>query len=168
MRGLPVLALLVLSGLGPIDAYSQQLVPNPVIGGIPLHCVFPSGVPVLTTMAPINDWAAARVVPTPTGTVAVITLNPHIVPGLPAPVQWFLYGHECMHHLLGHTLWNVTIGLEVDADCQAVKLLRNQGFLNANSVQLVAAYFQNNPPQPPFYPPGPERAGRLRACFSVP
>jgi hypothetical protein len=141
-----------------------QLLATPSLGGIPVSCSLPSGAPVLTAIRPLGDVGRATVEPGLWGAVPVIVLNPGIVQ-LPAEVQWFVYGHECMHHRLGHALGNLTLSAETDADCQAIKLLRSQGLLTSHSITAVTSYFQDNPPRPPFYPPGPERAARMLACF---
>ncbi len=165
----PYLTLLVAIQVFACDAFAQ-LVSNPVLGGKPVYCTLPNGLPVFSTTAVMSDWAKVGTAPYPgpPGYVAVIYLNPKVLPNLPPPVQWFVYGHECMHHRLGHTFGNIKPSMEIDADCSAVKLLRDQGLLNQQTTQLVASYFQNNPPAPPFYPPGPQRAARILACYNTP
>ncbi|MDG9881900.1 hypothetical protein CSV86_020985 [Pseudomonas putida CSV86] len=141
---------------------------SPMIGGINVYCQLPNGMTVYTDLAVMNDVARAgtQPYPMPPGFIPMIYLNPQAMPLLPPPVQLFIYGHECMHHRLGHTLGNINLSMEVDADCTAVQLLKSQGLLDANTTQLVASFFQNNPPMPPFYPSGPERAQRILMCFN--
>jgi hypothetical protein len=155
-----VMALSIgLSVMAPVA--SAQPIQSPVLGGVPVSCTSPTGQPVLSFVQPTNDIARASVL---NGT-PIIILNPQVA-NLPPPVQWFVYGHECMHHRLGHVLGNMSLSMEVDADCQSAKLLRSQGLLNGQTIGLVAAYYQNNPGLPPLYPPGPQRVANILACFN--
>jgi hypothetical protein len=138
-------------------------VPPTVLAGLPVACISATGQPVVSVFQPLNDIARAS---TANGT-PIILLNPQIT-ALPGPVQWFVYAHECMHHQLGHALGNMSLSMEVDADCGGMKLVRNQGLVTAQTLGIVTSYYQNNPGLPPLYPPGPQRVARMIACFNSP
>jgi len=157
--------LAILSFYSPVSI--AQYHQNPIVGGVPVYCNGPAGT-VFTSYRQTGDWAKASIDMTPRGALPVILLDPQVFSTLPGPVLQFVYGHECMHHLLGHVYGNMNFGMEVHADCEAAKMLRNQGFLNGSTIRLVASYFQNSPPVPPYYPAGPERAARILACFNSP
>ena len=131
-----------------VSAFAQQnLGPQPMIGGVPVSC---NGIP--TIVAPIND--IGRAVP------GQIILNP-ILFQMPAPIQLFVYAHECGHH-------QPMIGLnEAAADCWAIKLGRNQGWLPPNVTNMIAAAFVNSPGDW-THAPGPFRVQQMAACYNTP
>jgi len=159
-----VLALLALVVTGNAGAqHAQQWVVRPVIGGAPVTCALPTGAPVLTAIRPIpQNYGFGRSL-IAQGTPLII-LSPQYYQSAPQPVQLFFYAHECMHHALGHTLGNIGVTMEIDADCRGVGLLRAQGLITAQGAWTIAAYFENAPAMPPLYPAGPERSARILAC----
>ena len=130
----------------PQLARSQQFLGlNPVIGGVPVSC---RG--AVTIVAPIDD--IARAVP------GQIILNPMLFQ-LPPVVQVFVYAHECAHQIVGSN--------EMAADCWAIKLGRNQGWLPAAAIGVIQQYFGNSPGDW-THEPGPTRIARMQSCYASP
>lgn len=87
----------------------------------------------------------------------VISLRPDFFT-LPAVVQTFIYAHECGHQVVGSD--------ESAADCWAIKLGRNQGWLTPEGLQLVGQYFVNSPGDW-THAPGPFRVGCMVGCYQT-
>lgn len=131
-----------------VQAARIELGPNPTIGGIAVSCM---GISTWLDDG-INDIAVA--VP------GAIVLNPALG-NWPPVVQVFVYAHECAHHI-------PAIGSnENAADCWAIKLGRNQGWINYQGLSLIQAYFQNNQGDWTHLP-GPFRIMQMQACFNTP
>ena len=130
------------------QAARVALGPNPVVGGVRVSC---QGVPTWLDDE-IQDIAIA--VP------GAIVLNPSLN-NWPPVVQVFVYAHECAHHLppIGSN--------ENAADCCAINLGRNQGWINFEGLRVIQAYFQNNAGDWTHLP-GELRIRQLQACFSTP
>lgn len=127
-------------------ASAQQILgTNPVLGGYPVSC---NG--AVAIVAPVNDLAQA--VP------GQIILNP-VLFQYPPVVQIFVYAHECAHQFVGSN--------EPAADCWAVKLGRNQGWLPPQAVGIVASTFVNSPGNW-THAPGPVRAQQMAVCYNTP
>ncbi len=94
-----------------------------------------------------------------------IAINPNIVNALPAHVQQFWYAHECAHHAL-----HPTQNSEVNADCYAIKRIRNLGIITnfrqidnlLHHISTLSGSIQTG------HLPGPERAQHLYSCFVTP
>lgn len=91
-----------------------------------------------------------------------IVMNPGILSRLPRLVQSFWLYHECAHHALPPGMSN-----EVNADCYAVRHLRNTGQINSpaelNDLLLLISQLSGSP----FgHLPGPARAQNLWNCIS--
>lgn len=141
---------------------------NPVLYGLPVHCSDVNGVPVHFVFGNINDIAISSL--DNAGPVMTFSTNAQTAP---RPLLLFFYAHECMHHALGH-IYNVLVlhqypsqTREVDADCGAAKLVRDQGLVNSAEISYVASTFVNNPPIGP-YPAGPIRAQNIMNCYNNP
>lgn len=130
------------------QAARVPLGPNPTIGGVRVSCM---GVPTWLDDG-INDIAIA--VP------GAIVLSPALG-NWPPVVQVFVYAHECAHHI-------PAIGSnENAADCWAIKLGRNQGWINFQGLRVIQTYFQNNQGDWTHLPGG-MRIQQMQACFSTP
>ncbi len=149
MRTLNAIVGAILSiGLSISHAARVPLGPNPLIGGVRVSCM---GVPTWIDDQ-INDIAIA--VP------GAIVLSPALG-NWPPVVQVFVYAHECAHHL-------PAIGSnESAADCWAIKLGRNQGWINLPGLRTIQAYFQNNQGDWTHLP-GQLRIRQMQACFATP
>lgn len=143
-----VLFLVVLwSVISVTTAFSQQIVKAGQfrISGVPFNCgsiptyLYPGG----------GDIATA--------TPGSINLNWPLYSSQPPAVQAFVYAHECAHHLYGSD--------ENIADCWAVKIGRNQGFLNPGSIQQICSAVYLSPGDWSHFP-GPQRCQNMIACFS--
>jgi hypothetical protein len=126
-------------------AQGQVLGPNPIVGGVPVSC---GG--AIAVVAPINDIAQAA--------PGQILLNPMLF-NLPPVVQVFVYAHECGHQVVGSN--------ETAADCWAIKVGRNQGWLSRPAVGMIQQYFGDSPGDW-THEPGPYRIARMVQCFDAP
>lgn len=134
---------------------------SPVIGGVQVFCTLPNGAPVFTVFANAGDAGKAGIF----NGVPVIYIHPFMM-GQHWAIQRFLYAHECMHHRLGHSLGVVYMQMEIHADCEAIRMLRQQNLVNSQAVQIIASGFAGNSGFPPFYPPGPQRAQNILNCYA--
>ena len=153
-------ATLILSGLrfGAVAEARQWSPYNPVIAGIPVHCTSFNGQPVAFVSDPrLPDVGRAQ-----PGLPPTIELNPYVLAQLTPKMQLFWYGHECAHHVLGRT------NSESNADCWAIKTMRNQGLLSAFEVPQLQAQIAGTRGSMWGHLPGPARAGLLGACFRTP
>lgn len=130
------------------QAARVPLGPNPMIGGVRVSCM---GVPTWLDGG-INDIAIA--------VLGAIVLSPALG-NWPPVVQVFVYAHECAHHI-------PAIGSnENAADCWAIKLGRNQGWINFQGLRVIQTYFQNNQGDWTHLPGG-MRIQQMQTCFSTP
>jgi hypothetical protein len=144
-----LILLMVLFNMLPVSAFAQQIVPPGQfrIGGQVFSCgaipavIFPGG----------SDIATA--------TPGAININWPLFSQMPLAVQAFVYAHECAHHLYG-TDENV-------ADCWAVKIGRNQGFIDGGAVQQICQSVWISPGDWTHFP-GPIRCQNMTSCFSQP
>jgi len=141
---------------------------NPVIYGLPVSCNDNNGMPVRFIFANVNDIAKSGM----DQLGPLMAFSPAAQNASP-PLLIFFYAHECMHHALGHISMTYVQHiappptLEVDADCAAAKLVRNQNLLTLQQIQMVASTLVNNPPMGP-YPAGPNRAQNIVDCYMAP
>jgi hypothetical protein len=98
----------------------------------------------------------ARAVPAMAGYPPRIWIDPSYY-SLPAPVQFFIYGHECGHHIVGMN--------EDAADCWAARTGRHQGWFTTTTMQYLIQAFQWNPGDW-THAPGPVRLQRIWNCFT--
>lgn len=131
---------------------------NPTIGGVPVYCTSASGQPVATVVDPsLPD--VGRAVP---GAPPIIVLNPAVLSQLSPRMQLFWYAHECAHHRLGPA------NSEINADCWAIKLMRNQGLLRRQDLPELQAQIAGTPGSMWGHLPGPQRAQLFANCFAAP
>ncbi len=138
MRALVFFLALMLS----TPTQAQYLGPAPMIGGAHVSCY---GIP--TVVAPINDLALA--VP------GQIVLSPQLFSYHPL-IQLFVYAHECAHHVNGAN--------EMAADCWAIRLGRDQNWMNRQGVNIVAASLVDTAGDW-THAPGRLRVQQLIDCF---
>lgn len=130
---------------------------TPFVGGMPVFCTAFNNQPVaLVSDHLLNDVGAARNI----NGQLVIFMNPHVLLSLPNENQLFWYAHECAHV-------NIRTVNEDLADCAAVKLGRQQGWLTAQGIQSLCTYFQGNPGDW-THSPGPVRCQKMAACYYAP
>jgi hypothetical protein len=120
------------------------------IGGIPVSC----GPAITVLRGGIGD--SARAVP---GNPPAIILDPSLFGSFPVPVQFFVYAHECGHHVVGSN--------ENAADCWAAKLGRDQGWFTNVTMNFLTQVFQWNPGDW-THAPGPIRLQNIANCYSNP
>ena len=149
IRPIKLVGMLLLSmALGTSISGAQQLVPPGMftIGGKPFQC---GGIPTL--LFPGGGDIA-------TATPGFINLNWPMFSSKPLAVQAYVYAHECAHHLGAD---------ENAADCWAVKIGRNQGFLDVASIHQICQAVWFSPGDWTHFP-GHARCQNMIACFSSP
>jgi hypothetical protein len=145
-----ILAVLVASTLllaaAPVRA--QQMIPPGAfrIGPYPVACQ--QSVTILTGPQ-LGDVARA--------TFGQIYINAPVFFQLPIPVQMFVYAHECAH----------AIGIvnESQADCFAIQLGRQQGWVNPMTFPQMCASVMNSAGDWTHLP-GPQRCQLMMMCFN--
>ncbi|MDP3511672.1 MAG: hypothetical protein Q8S20_02890 [Sulfuritalea sp.] len=136
--------------------------PIPVLAQ-PLPCSSFTGIPVPYIPNPaLNNVGVAH---TMQNGQPVIVMNPNVVGPLPEFVRQFWYAHECAHHAL-HPMHNS----EMNADCYAIKAIRNIGLIsNPQQVGFLLNYISTLPGNiMTGHLPGPARAQNMYACFATP
>lgn len=134
-----------------------------VIAGESVFCIDASGVPVVTIFEPnLGDIGMARIEP---NGMRTIYLNPIILNSLPRSIQLFWYSHECAHHALGHMLGFSGITREMEADCWAIRLGRDQGWLSPADLNQMYYYFIGNLGSFWGHLPGPQRLQNFVNCY---
>ena len=135
-----------------------------IIAGHPVGCTDINGIPVNTIPAPhLNDIGMARI---EYNGARVIYLNPNMLNVLPPFIQFFWYFHECAHHALGHTYGFNQLYRENEADCWAIRLGRNSGWLSPNDLFQMDSYFFSNPGTLWGHLPGPLRLQNFHNCYN--
>lgn len=131
---------------------------NPVIAGLPVYCTSYQGQPVAFIENPmLPDVGRAQ-----PGNPPTIELNPSVLAQLTPKMQLFWYGHECAHHVLGPA------NSEVNADCWAIKTMRDQGLLPPHELPQLMAQISGTPGSMWGHLPGPHRANLLAQCYNAP
>ncbi|WP_395668974.1 hypothetical protein [Rhodoferax sp.] len=129
----------------------------------PLPCTSFSGIPVPYISDPtLNNVGVAH---TMQNGQPIIVMNPNVVGPLPDYVRQFWYAHECAHHAL-HPMQNS----EVNADCYAIKAIRNIGIIsNQQQISTLLNHISTLPGNiMTGHLPGPARAQNLYVCFATP
>ncbi|MCC7642529.1 MULTISPECIES: hypothetical protein [unclassified Janthinobacterium] len=141
------LSLIVLAAiLGPPVAAQVILQPMgvaPIIAGQTLTC---GG--AVSYVAAIPDIAMAR--------PGVLLFRPDFF-YLPPFIQWYVYTHECAHQYVGSN--------ERAADCWAIQLGRDQGFLPPQAIHQICAFTFPNPGDWTHLP-GPIRCAEMQMCYA--
>jgi hypothetical protein len=151
-------------------AVHGQLVVNPTIGGIPVHCTDATGSIVYVEKLPtMSDVAQSTIEPTGT---RVIRIDGPTFAALPNLLKLFIYAHECGHHMSGDVFAGVVLhednlNREKTADRIGIRLMRDQLNITAAEAGQIASIFQNNPPIFPYYLPGPQRAKWIKNCYAT-
>jgi hypothetical protein len=136
------------TGAKPAKAQGiQNLGPSPILAGVPVSC----GGANTFVVPGLADIAMAR----PEG--IFLRSDFFMLPGI---VQVFTYAHECAHLA-------AVGGNESAADCWAVQLGRNQGWLTGPGLQVVGQFFINNPGDW-THAPGPQRVALMWQCMQTP
>lgn len=99
--------------------------------------------------------------------VPIIAIDPDIIGRLPNKLQLFFYQHECAHHVLGHW-FQMSLTMETDADCWAIRHGRDDGTFSRDDVMSFAPFLAKSGGSPLGHLPGPQRAKQLLKCFDTP
>ena len=146
----PAALLAGIAGISlPVPGMAQQLVPpgQLLIGGQPFSCH------AIPTVLHPGGHDIAWVTP------GLINLNWPMFAQMPPAVQAFVYAHECAHHLHGPD--------ENVADCWAVQIGRDQGFIDPWALQQICQSVWLSPGDWTHFP-GPARCANMTVCFSQP
>ena len=143
----------------------------PVVGGFNVHCSDAAGDAVYTRfVSGGGDAAWSTIEAHPPGAEPLIVINMPVVGRMPQLLQLFAYAHECGHHSSGDVMAGI-IYHEIDPDREktadriGIRLLRDQFHISQQNADLIASFFQKNPPFP-GYLPGPQRAQWIRNCYT--
>lgn len=128
-------------------------------------CTDARGAAVVSVARPgIGDIARALIDPA-TG-AAVILYDPNILPWVTPQFRLWLYGHECAHHALGHTLGRShPLTLEQEADCWGVVTLFQAGMLSWRDLPAIQQDLAKLGQGDWTHLPGPARAVNLESCL---
>ncbi len=129
----------------------------------PLPCTSFTGIPVPYFANPyLNNVGVAHQL---LNGQPVIQINPNVVASLPEFVRQFWYAHECAHHALPPH-----VNSEVNADCYAIKAIRNLGLISGPSdVGSLLHSISGLPGNlATGHLPGPARADNLYHCLTTP
>jgi hypothetical protein len=131
---------------------------RPVIANVPVWCTAYTG----QAVAFVPNWNLPDVGRAVPGLPPRIELNPQVLMQMSSTMQLFWYAHECAHHVLGPA------NSEVNADCWAIKALRNQGYLAPQQVGELQYMILNTPGSMWGHLPGPHRAQLFAQCYQTP
>ncbi len=85
-----------------------------------------------------------------------VILNPDRLKGLPTPVKFYVYAHECGHQFVGRS--------EEAADCFAVKRGRRRGWLTADGLEDIRTFISKLKGDWD-HAPGTVRCEKMRVCY---
>ncbi|KHD87724.1 MAG: hypothetical protein OM95_12970 [Bdellovibrio sp. ArHS] len=97
-----------------------------------------------------------------------ILLHPQMMGQYPHDVQQFIVAHECAHHRQGHVVrvhfgGSLPITSEFDADCMAIKTLKDLGLLNAFVLRNIQTFLSSLHADA-THPGGTHRAQYAQQC----
>ena len=146
----------------PARASTERPLAQAVVAGVSVACRDFRGIPVHTVrVADLGDVGRAWLV----NRVPLIVLDEKVLNRLPDKLQLFFYGHECAHHVLGHTVL-YRPDRESEADCWAIKDGRDRGIFSRPEVESFAPFLASSRGSTiTGHLPGPARAKHLLACF---
>lgn len=151
----PAFALLVALVLGAVQSQAQPLTYD--------GCIDFRGIPVVSAVSNVNNVAMAILAPDGT---PVIYYNPQVLSYFHPVTRQFWYLHECAHHALGHTINSAhPLAREKQADCWAIRTMRQLGHLNQQTMAIIQRDISQLPGDGWVYLPGPQRAISFYACF---
>jgi hypothetical protein len=152
--------------VGPaVRASTSPMRPQAVVAGVSVACRDFRGIAVHTVrVADLGDVGRAWLV----NRIPMIVLDEKVLDRLPDKLQLFFYGHECAHHVLGHTVL-YRPDRESEADCWAIKDGRDRGIFSRSEVESFAPFLAASRGSTiTGHLPGPARAKHLLKCFDEP
>jgi hypothetical protein len=162
-----MVALAAASAMMPRAADASMETPRAqaIVAGVPVACRDFRGVAVETVrVADLGDVGRAWLV----NRVPLIVLDEKMLDRLPDKLQLFFYGHECAHHVLGHTVL-YRPDRESEADCWAIKDGRDRSIFSRTEVESFAPFLvASRGSAITGHLPGPARAKHLLKCFDEP
>lgn len=135
---------------------TQSWVAN--VRGLPMTCTAFDGTRVLIVRNPyLNNVGVAHRFRSGQPT---IELNPNVTLQFSATVAQWWFSHECAHHGLPPGM-----NSEMNADCFAIRQMRNYGIITSYAqLQAFAVELRNLPGSPTGHLPGPLRAQHIANC----
>jgi hypothetical protein len=94
----------------------------------------------------------------------VILFNPVIMRRFQPATRTFWFYHECAHHALGHSLGHRPASRERDADCWAIRQMRQRGLLTSARLRTIEQDLYPLAGDGYLYLPGPQRAAYVGYC----
>lgn len=95
----------------------------------------------------------------------IIVYNPRVLARFQPVTRAFWFYHECAHHSLGHSAGNRPLSRERDADCWAIRTMRNRGQLTMERLRIIQRDMQPLRGDGKLYLTGPARARHLEHCL---
>ena len=159
-----IVALLAIGALlsPAVHASMEKPRAHAIVAGVSVVCRDFRGIPVETVrVADLGDVGRAWLV----NRVPLIVLDEKMLDRLPDKLQLFFYGHECAHHVLGHTVL-YRPDRESEADCWAIKDGRDRGIFSRSEVEGFAPFLAASRGSTiTGHLPGPARSKHLLKCF---
>lgn len=98
----------------------------------------------------------------------IIVFNPIVLRSFDPRTQLFWFAHECAHHSLGHVRLGARgmrkASAEMDADCQAARVMRWVYGFGPYDVKVIALSISSLPGSKDGHLPGPQRAQHIMQC----
>ena len=144
----------------PLPASAQMMGPQFSVNvrGLQMNCTSFAGEPVAIFLdRSLNNVGVAT--RTYNG-APVIVINPNVTNNFSNIVTQWWFAHECSHHAL-----HPSMNSESNADCLAIRMMRNYGILRHPAQLHQFAYeLANLPGSPTGQLPGPARAQHIANC----
>lgn len=109
----------------------------------------------------INDVAIARI----ERGQAVIRYNPNVLAQMSEATRQFFYVHECAHHALQHTVQRPSLSSERQADCWAIRTMKDNMGLSLNSLRAIQNDITRQGRGDWTHLPGPYRSVDIENCL---
>lgn len=126
-------------------------------------CVDFRGAAVASVSRPgLGDVASATYAP---NGAPVIYYDPNVLSWLSPQTRLFFYGHECGHHVLAHSVRNIPLSREQEADCFGIRELFRRGLLSRSDLTAIQNDLARAGTGDWTHLPGPQRAINLERCL---
>lgn len=127
-------------------------------------CVDFRGAPVASVLRQgLGDVAFATHAPDGS---PVILYDPNVLATLSPQTRLFFYGHECGHHALAHSVRNIPLSAEQEADCFGIRELVGRGLLSEDDLPVIQRDISRSGGDWTHLP-GPVRAINLKRCLAL-
>jgi hypothetical protein len=114
--------------------------------------------------ATIPDIAIASYAP---NGAPIVRVHPGVLALVHPMTQTFFMAHECGHHVLAHSVRNIPLAQEQEADCFAIVQLVQQGIFDLHAISIVQNEISRFGRADWQHLPGPQRAINLQRCLQL-